>query len=391
MPASQVNVLSVIAGLAKAAGGPTTSVIALTEATVRFGGSNNTLASVIAPAGEPEATPSPELVPLMRVRGFHFPALRFVWSPTFKSELRQRCRQMGINVIHSHGIWTQPNHAAVALARELGLPLMISTHGMLVPWAWRHHAWKKRPAWWLWQYRDLRSAAVLRATAPQEVKALRALGLHNPIALIANGVALPDANNRQEASPQNLRTLVFLGRIHPVKGLMNLVKAWALLRPSGWRCIIAGPDETGHRQEVEQELKKNGITACFTFAGMVDGQEKWRLLAEADLFALPSFTENFGVAIAEAMACGVPVITTKGTPWEELHTRRCGWWIDIGVDPLTGALREAMALSDEQRLAMGQRGRRLVEENYSWPKIGRDITAVYAWMLGSGTKPECVV
>jgi glycosyltransferase involved in cell wall biosynthesis len=105
---------------------------------------------------------------------------------------------------------------------------------------------------------------------------------------------------------------------------------------------------------------------------------------------LPSFTENFGVAAAEALACGVPVVTTKGAPWEEPRTRQCGWWIDIGVEPLAAALREATSLSDQERHEMGQRGRHLVEEKYSWPQIGRDMLSVYHWVLGAGAKPECV-
>jgi glycosyltransferase involved in cell wall biosynthesis len=124
---------------------------------------------------------------------------------------------------------------------------------------------------------------------------------------------------------------------------------------------------------------------------MMGDDQKWALLRGADLFVLPSFTENFGVAAAEALACGVPVITTKGTPWEELRTRQCGWWVDIGVEPLVAALREATELSDQERYEMGQRGRRLVEEKYSWPKIGRDMMAVYQWVLGQGPKPECVI
>jgi glycosyltransferase involved in cell wall biosynthesis len=114
------------------------------------------------------------------------------------------------------------------------------------------------------------------------------------------------------------------------------------------------------------------------------------LLQSASLFVLPTFSENFGIAVAEALAAGVPVITTKGAPWKELETHRCGWWVDVGAEPLATAMREAIALSDEQRRAMGKRGRRLVEERYSWPKIAADMKSVYEWVLGSGPKPECV-
>jgi glycosyltransferase involved in cell wall biosynthesis len=278
------------------------------------------------------------------------------------------------------------------VARELGLPFIVSAHGTLEPWAWRHHSWKKRPAWWLWVHRDLRSAVVLRATARQEVEAMRTLGLRNPIALIPNGVDLPPASQKAGIRGQKpgVRSALFVSRIHPKKGLLNLVVAWSQVRPAGWRAVVCGPDECGHTQEVKQAVAEAGLSGVFDFMSPVYDAEKDALYASADLFVLPTFSENFGLVIAEALAAGVPVVTTKGTPWEELHTHQCGWWIDIGVEPLVAALREAVALSDEQRRNMGQRGRRLVEENYGWPKIGRDMKAVYGWVLGKEPMPECV-
>ena len=123
----------------------------------------------------------------------------------------------------------------------------------------------------------------------------------------------------------------------------------------------------------------------------MEGRTKWELFRQAALFVLPTFSENFGVSIAEALACGVPVITTKGAPWAELRSHRCGWWVDIGAAPLAGALREAVAASDEERREMGRRGQRLVEQRYAWPPIAADMRSVYHWVLGTGTKPACVL
>lgn len=396
---SKISAVSVIATLTKAAGGTTFSVSALCEAAANAG-VKHSLVTVQAPTGEPEHLPNPDLVETIRVGGFRFQTNRFFWSPAFRSTLRRYCRTRGVQVIQSHGMWTQPNHVAARVARELGLPFIVSAHGTLEPWAWRHHAWKKRPAWWLWVHRDLQSAVVLRATARQEVEAMRILGLRNPIALIPNGVDLPPASQRSEIGAQRpeardqrsgVRTALFISRIHPKKGLLNLVAAWSQVRPAGWRIVLCGPDECGHTQQVKRAAAEAGLSGVFDFRLPVYGPEKEALYANANLFVLPTFSENFGLVIAEALAAGVPVITTKGTPWEELRTHQCGWWIDIGVEPLAAALREAVALSDEQRRNMGQRGRRLVEENYGWPKIGRDMKAVYGWVLGKEPRPECVV
>ena len=259
---------------------------------------------------------------------------------------------------------------------------------MLEPWAWHHHCWKKRPVWWAWERRNVRGAAVLHATAPSEADAFRALGLKNPIAVVPNGVDIPD--RLEPVRDAESRTIVFLSRIHPKKGLQNLVRAWAALKPVGWRAVIAGPSEGGHEDEVKAAVRAAGLQAQFDFPGPVYGEAKWNLLRRADLFVLPTFSENFGIAIAEAMACGVPVITTRAAPWAELEERGCGWWVEIGAEPLATALCEAMALSDTDRREMGARGRHLVEEKYAWPGIAKQMVTVYEWVLGGGPPPECV-
>jgi glycosyltransferase involved in cell wall biosynthesis len=121
------------------------------------------------------------------------------------------------------------------------------------------------------------------------------------------------------------------------------------------------------------------------------GDEKWSLLGTADAFVLPSYSENFGIAIAEALSSGLPVITTQGTPWSEIAVRKCGWWVKADRASLEGALREMMRLSDEERKEMGIRGRRLVEEKFAWPAVARQMRGVYAWALGKGEKPACVL
>ena len=154
--------------------------------------------------------------------------------------------------------------------------------------------------------------------------------------------------------------------------------------------VVCGPDECGHSHEVKRAVEKAGLTDVFDFKPPVYGPEIETLYASADLFVLPTFTENFGIVIAEALASGLTVITTKGAPWEELHTHHCGWWIDIGIEPLAATLREATSLSDQKRYEMGQRGRRLVQEKYTWPTIGLRMKEVYEWVLGTGKKPDCI-
>jgi len=268
----------------------------------------------------------------------------------------------------------------------------LQPHGMLEPWAMNCRAWKKRLAMALYQWQDLQEARVLVATAGAEYENLRALGLRQPIAIIPNGVHLQQYSIQpriREIVPPQKRKALFLSRVQGKKGLLNLIDAWSRVRPAGWRLQIAGPDEGGHLAEVMARVRQAGVADSVEYVGVVDGDAKRQLYVSADLFVLPTFSENFGVVVAEALAHGLPVITTRGAPWQDLTTYRCGWWIDIGVDPLVAALRSAIALSDDERQAMGARGREYVRR-YDWADIAVQTVDVYRWVLGLADKPNCV-
>lgn len=272
------------------------------------------------------------------------------------------------------------------------IPLVVDPRGVLEPWALQHKAWKKRIGMALFQRQDLEAARVLIATSPLEYENIRKLGLRQPIALIPNGVALAslrDVEHEPHRHRDRTRNALFLSRVHPKKGLLNLVQAWSRLAPRNWRLRIAGPNEGGHLDEVMARARQLGIHESVDYLGEIDGEQKAVTYRDADLFVLPTFSENFGVVVAEALAHGVPVITTRGAPWGDLETQRCGWWIDIGVDPLVEALRAAMALSDDERRAMGARGRGYVRR-YDWEVVARDTIAVYSWLTGTGARPSCV-
>lgn len=162
------------------------------------------------------------------------------------------------------------------------------------------------------------------------------------------------------------------------------------MRPERWEIVIAGPDEDGHRAEVEAHARRHGVDTI-RWVGEVDDDAKWDLYRSADLFVLPTFSENFGIVVAEALAVGVPALTTTGAPWSVLNERSCGWWIDIGVEPLVAALREATTLGDDERAAMGARGRDYVAADLSWEHVATEMLAAYRWLLGKGERPNAVV
>lgn len=169
-----------------------------------------------------------------------------------------------------------------------------------------------------------------------------------------------------------------------------LVEAWARVRPAGWKLRIVGPDEAGHRGEVESVAWRTGVTTSVEFVGELTGLAKDAAYERADLFILPSYTENFGMAVAEAMAHSLPVVTTTGTPWSLLPERGCGWWVAPTVDHIAQALSTATALNDQTLRDMGTRGREIVSTEFSWGQAANKMKEAYQWVLGGQKKPICI-
>ena len=373
-----MRILLTVSSLSSKSGGPSAVVQNLSEHLASLGQSVSVLTNSAA-RNESEILPRDK-----RVKVIHAASKT---GGSFRNCLNGLLADGKVDLVHDFGLWLPSNHAASSACHEAHVPFVCSPSGMLASWALRHKRWKKRIAWWLYQHRDLSRSSLLAATSIQEFQDIRTKFPTKPIASIPNGVEIPPFYARL---PAKTRRAVFLGRIHPVKGLKNLIEAWNLVNPEGWRCTLAGPDEGGHQKELEALLASMGLKDKFEFPGLVEGDKKWSILNSADLFLLPSFTENFGISAAEALACAVPVITTKGTPWKVLVDNQCGWWVDIGVEPLAKAFKEAISLSEEQRRAMGLRGRKLMEEQYSWSLVGRELVSVYGWILARTAKPACV-
>lgn len=304
------------------------------------------------------------------------------------------------DVIHLHGMWDRILREAMRWACVDGVPYMLRPAGMLEPWSLNHKRLKKSLALRTTHRALTRRASALHATATSEAQNFRAIGLAAPIAVIPNGVnvdahliATDDAPIVQRwPALGGRKRVLFLSRLHPKKGLENLARAWGQLcqQFEDWHLVIAGGGDDDHRASIETAFTEAGMSARTTFTGPVDAQLRPHLYAACDLFVLPTFSENFGVVVAEAMASALPVITTVGAPWADLESHNCGWWIDIGADPLTRAMTSAMSLSDEDRHAMGMRGRACVTQRYAWPAIVGQTSELYTWLAGRGDQPGFV-
>ena len=321
------------------------------------------------------------------------------------------------DIIHIHGLWLKMYHQAAQWALANGIPIVWSTHGMTAPWSMHHKWWKKLPAWWLYQKRDLKNAVAIHCTTEQEVEWNRSLGFSNCF-IIPLGTRLPplvgvssssSRNDDQFHSPtpthnSNLLslyryTLLFVGRIYPVKGLVNLIKAWKLVQSQdpnsqnstipfsnsnsklqlnhNWKLRIVGPDQAGHQAELESLVRELNLVDSVEFPGPKFGRELELEYENCSALVLPSFTENFGATIVDALAHGKPCIASTYTPWRELRERGCGWWVSNDPEPLAVAIKDMMLLTDAARHSMGEEGRKLVEEKYTWDAVAETVIAKY--------------
>jgi glycosyltransferase involved in cell wall biosynthesis len=298
------------------------------------------------------------------------------------------------DVLHNNGVWMQPNVYAGTVARRRGLPLVLSPHGMFSEWAMAFSRGRKQIAWWcLGQRRAVAATACFHATSESEAKDIRRLGYRQPIAVVPNGIDLPDLESSVPgADGEGRRTALFLSRIHPKKGIPTLLRAWRRVerRFPEWNLVVAGPDELGHLAEVRTLARALELQRV-SFPGPVHGQDKQTLYRRSDLFVLPTHSENFGMVVAEALSFGLPVITTTGTPWHELERRGCGWWIELSEQNLAAALASAMDLPATRLGAMGARGRLWMQASFGWREIAAEMKSVYQWLLGGGSPPSCVL
>lgn len=307
------------------------------------------------------------------------------------------------HLVHYHGIWLPIGRAASAWCRKQKTPCVISPHGMLEPWALNHKKWKKRLAMALFQKRDLDDAVAFHACSMQEAEGIRRLGFKQPIAVIPNGVVLPEAAVSREQgagsgayldapSPMpEKRTALFLSRINPKKGLPMLLDAWAKIAPEGWRLVIAGNDDGDHQRVVEAKIRQLKLSESVQVVGPLFGDAKEAVFRSADLFVLPSYSENFGIVVTEALSYQVPVLTTTGCPWQELITHTCGWWVEPTSAGIEAGLQAALGTAIGELREMGMRGRNLVEANYQWPGIAERMRAFYEWILSGGNQPDFVI
>jgi glycosyltransferase involved in cell wall biosynthesis len=304
---------------------------------------------------------------------------------------------------------------------------------MLEAWSLGRSKLRKAVAWRLFERKNLQSAAMFHATAESERESIRNVfsrGLARidadsfsaedlggksgssekakeiPMVVAPNGVDLPDLGRRPGCEVlegkfpalRDRRWVVFMSRFHPKKGIDVLLRAWRTqqrttgqqdnMTTRGPVLVLAGSDLIGYRKDIERMLRELGLEDSVVITGEVAGEEKDCLLANADVFVLPSYSENFGIVVAEAMAWGRPVIASTGTPWQEVADVGAGWWVKPEEKELGTALHEALGMGREELDAMGGKGRELVAERYGWSVPAGKLVRAYEEILATADRRE---
>ena len=281
------------------------------------------------------------------------------------------------DLVHTHGIWFLNIHRDVTLCRKYGIPYVMAARGSLDAWSLRQKWLKKKIALFVYQMKDLKKAIALHATSEQEKMHLRKVGLTQNVILSPNGINMPKELPCWNRAADGRRKVVFLSRIHAKKGLLELVRAWSSVAHDGWELLIAGNNDEDYWKVIEDEIRLLNIGDSVQYVGAMDDSEKWNYYRKGDVFVLPSYTENFGIVIAEALHAGLPVITTTNTPWQLIAQVKAGEWIDLTQENLIAALRRLMSASDVERMEMGGRGKRMVDEVYDWERIAGKLVEDY--------------
>jgi glycosyltransferase involved in cell wall biosynthesis len=281
------------------------------------------------------------------------------------------------DIVHIHCLWQFAGWMASREARKQGKPYVVMPHGFLEPERLKVSRWKKRIMGTFIDRPMLDHAAAVIATSESEADGIRQYGVKRPIHIMPIGLDI----EKYKMSSCEGKTLLYFSRITPIKGLDMLAEVWGQIDRRGWKLLIVGPDDRGYTDEMKRLFARRCPAESYEFRSPVFGEEKYRLLSSVDAFVLPTRSENWSIAVAEAMVSGLPVVCTKGAPWRCLDEVKAGWWVDISEDGLRQGLSEMMKLTPEERIAWGQRGRKWCEQHLSWGQIAENMRSCYSRCL----------
>lgn len=334
-------------------------------------------------------------VPVWFLPRFSPPLKEFIFSPAITKWLWQHIRDY--DILDNHYLFSYASTCAGAIARWQNVPYTVRTMGQLAPWALAQSRLKKEIYTFLIERQNLNRAAAIHCTSNGEAEDVRNFGIQTPTVTLPLGVNQPVY---WPQAKQKLREIygiaaekpvvLFLSRLHYKKRPDLLLQALGKLAAKQYKfhLVLAGSGETDYLNYLQNLVSSLELTAETTFPGFVEGQDKDLLLQGADIFVLPSFSENFGIAVAEALAHGLPVIITPDIQIApEIAAAKAGLVVEGEIEPLAGAIAQLLT-SPQQRQHLGENGKDLVQRRYSWSAIGHHLADVYTSILEKQPIPQ---
>lgn len=394
-----MRVLQVIPSVSPALGGPTQVVLNLVQALREWGidteivTTNDNSATLLNVPLNQRITY--QQVPVWFLPRFSPPLKEFIFSTALTQWLWQHIQDY--DVLDNHYLFSYASTCAGAIARWYQIPYTVRTMGQLSPWALEQSRLKKQLYTFLIERHNLNRAAAIHCTSANEAQDVRNFGIQTPTVTLPLGVnLLPDCPNAQQnlhhryGIPNHKPILLFLSRLHYKKRPDLLIQALSQLAVKSYdfHLILAGSGEPDYVNHLKKIVASLGLAKYTSFAGFVTGEDKNVLLQGSDIFVLPSFSENFGVAVAEAMAAGLPVIVTPGVQIApEIAEAKAGLVVEGEIDTLADAIATLLN-SPHLRSELGENGKRLVSHQYSWKVIAQNLISVYTAIIEGKPLPD---
>lgn len=374
----RLNVLHVIPGVAPRDGGPSVAIHAIVKGLAVLGARVSVATTNADGRGELEVPVDRPVIIDNATYHYFRRTLSGDWKFSVPLTVWLIRNISQFDVVHVHALFSYATIPACRLASRAGIPFVLRPLGTLDRWSLQQKAWKKRPYLRFVERRHLADAAAIHVTSPQEADAVAALGYGRKARLVPLGADLPDERKRSR-KPGPFR-LLYLSRLHAKKGLPLLLEALSkvlLKHPGSAELIVAGRGTPTYEQEMRSLCETLGIHSHVRFAGQVDGDAKHQLLADSDLFVLPSHTENFGIAVAEAMAASLPVIVSNQVGLAHAIRRaNAGIVVPRDSDAIAASIDRLMHDAEECS-RLGDNGRMLVAQQFSWSRTSEALASLY--------------
>lgn len=308
------------------------------------------------------------------------------WSTEANCWFKKNAKKF--EIFHSNGLWMFPNVTPLKIAKKYQKKCVLSPRGTLNIEALKYSKIKKFFFYNLFQKNILKKVDLIHVTSKDELNDVRRFGLNQPVAIIPNGIDIPKIRYKKD---DKIFKLIYLGRIHPKKGLENVIQAWSLVENlfPNWNFEIAGLGEKKYEEKI-RNLILDTRSKSLRFVGPIYGEDKIKFLQTSDILIMPSFNENFGMVIAEALSNNTPVISGINTPWQKVIKMQCGWHIPNDTASIEKTFLKVFKMSKSNLIERGIRGRKWMEKDYSWKQVAKKMLLSYQWLISQKNKPKWI-